>query len=218
MVNVPDDTQHIAIAGMTGSGKTVGALSMLADKNFEKQAWIIIDHKHDDNIAQLPAEPLNPNTMILPTKGLWVVKTKAFDESSAEEIEGLLKRAFNKGGIGFYIDEGHLMPKVSSAVRTIMVAGRTKRVPMMWTSQRAHWIDSFIWSQASFMRCFMLQNPIDHKKFNEFFPRKYFAPDVYHSHYFDVKANKQSYLLPAPEIDDTIEKLRAKLVRNLKAI
>lgn len=218
MVNVPNDTQHIAIAGMTGSGKTVGALAMLADKDFDRMAWIILDHKRDDNIAQLPAEHLNPNSMILPNKGLWVVKTKAFDEGSAEEIEGLMKRAFNRGGIGFYVDEGHLMPKGSAAVRTIMVAGRSKRVPMMWTSQRAHWIDSFIWAQSSFFRAFMLQNPIDHKKFNEFFPRKYFPPQQFHSHYFDVAANTQSYLVPAPPIEMTIDKLREKLVRNLRAI
>lgn len=217
MVDLPNDTQHIAIAGMTGSGKTWGALEMLSMRDFDKQAWIIIDHKRDENILKLPAERINPNTMILPKSGLYLVLAE-MNEKSRAEIEALMKRCFERGGIGFYVDEGHLMPKYSEAVRTIMVAGRSRRVPMMWTSQRAHHIDTFIWAQSLFYRCFTLQGPPDIKRFNEHFPRKYIQPEEFHSYYFDIAKNKMSYLHPSAHFDVTLARFRDKLVRNLRAI
>ena len=214
--NLPDDTQHVAIAGRTGSGKTVGALSMLSLRNMQDMAWIIIDHKRDDHIAKLPAEKLNPNAMILPTRGLHVVHA-SMKKSERDDIEALLERVFNRGKIGIYVDEGHLLGP-SDAVRTILVAGRSRRVPLMWTSQRASHIDPFIWSQASFYRVFDLQSPNDVKRFNDNYPIKWKKPDPYHSWYYDVPQGKTFYMKPSEMIDATIARLDSKVIKQYTAL
>jgi hypothetical protein len=185
--HLPTDLQHIAIAGMTGSGKTWGALDMLARRDFEKMAWIIIDHKGDADIKRLPAEPMKVNPVFMPHSGLHLVKPRSdpkWRDSDRQDLEDLLLKGFKKGHTGFYIDEGHLMGP-SPAVRHILVAGRSKHVPLMWTSQRANWIDSFIWAQSTFYRVFKLQTFKDIKAVQENWPVRFENPHDFRSRYFD---------------------------------
>jgi DNA helicase HerA-like ATPase len=207
--NSPSDTEHIAIAGMTGSGKTVAALNMLSFRDFDKMAWIVIDHKGDDNIARLPAEKLKLNPIFLPNKGLHVVRPSIRRDDRAA-LEDLLERVFKHGKIGVYIDEGHLLGP-SETVRTMFVAGRSKKVPMIWTSQRANWIDTFIWAQSTFYRVFKLQTAKDIKAVQENWPERWQAPALFHSWYYDGKQGKVFYLAPSETMDKTIERLDAKL-------
>lgn len=215
-IRLPDDTQHVAFAGRTGSGKTVAALDLLATRDMERMAWIIIDHKKDDNIAKLGAAPLNMNSLFLPTSGLHVVHPN-INKDGKQEVDGLLMRAFNRGKTGIYVDEGHLLGS-SEAIRTILVAGRSKKVPLIWTSQRAAWIDPFIWSQASFYRVFALQTANDIKRFHENFPIKWKAPEEYHSYYYDVSKGKVYYLKPSPPIEETVNRLDLKLRTQYRAV
>jgi len=212
----PSSTDHIAIAGRTGSGKTVAALAMLAQRDMDEMAWIIVDHKGDDTIAKLPAERLNLGSRWLPRSGLYVVRPP-MTPAGRQQLEDLLLAAFQRGRTGIYIDEGHLVGQ-SQAVRTIMVAGRSKRVPMMWTSQRAAWIDTFIWSQASFYRVFQLQTVHDVKRFEENFPIPWKSPPPFHSYYFDVSKGRTYLLKPAPPIEETVKRLEEKTRLVYKAI
>lgn len=212
----PRDDQHVAIAGRTGSGKTTGALSMLSLRDMEVMPWVIIDHKRDPAIKLLPAEKLNPNAMILPQRGLHVIHAD-MTANGRGEIEGFLEKAFRRGKMGIYVDEGHLLGS-SDAIRTILVAGRTQRVPLMWTSQRAHHIDPFIWSQASFYRVFDLQSPLDIKRFNENFPIKWRKPDEFHSWYYDVSKGKVYYMQPSEDLPATVMRLDGRLKKQYTAI
>ena len=212
----PSDTEHIAIAGMTGSGKTVAALNMLSYRNFDNMAWIIIDHKGDDNIARLPAEKLKLNPVFLPNKGLYVVRPSIRREDRAD-LEELLERIFKHGKIGVYVDEGHLLGP-SEAIRTMFVAGRSKKVPMIWTSQRANWIDTFIWAQSTFYRVFKLQTAKDIKAVQENWPERWQVPAQFHSWYYDGKQGKVFYLAPSENMDRTIERLDAKLTHPYHSI
>ena len=216
-IRLPNDSQHIAIAGRTGSGKTVAALGMLAQRDMTRHAQIMIDFKRDEEIAKLPAEKLNMGSLFMPTKGLHVVFADS-DDAGLQQVEDLLERAYARGNTGIYIDEGHLMNPRSKAVRKIMVTGRSKHVTMMWTSQRAHWIDAFIWSQASFYRVFQLQGPSDIKRFNEYFPRRYQTPDEYHSFYYDVGKGQQGYLAPSEPIEMTVARLEQTLKVGFRGV
>jgi DNA helicase HerA-like ATPase len=215
-IRFPDPTQHMAAAGRTGSGKTWAMLEMLSARVEDGMAWVIIDHKRDENIKALPAEKLNANSLILPTRGLHVIYADMGNDGK-EEIEGFLQRAFKRGKIGIYVDEGHLLGP-SEAIRNILVAGRSKRVPLMWTSQRAHWIDPFIWSQSSFYRVFQLQTIHDIKRFNENFPMKWKPPEEFHSYYYDVSKGEVNYLKPSGTMDSTLSRLDAKLRPHLRAV
>ena len=212
----PGNDQHIAIAGRTGSGKTTGAVEMLSLRDFDEMPWVIIDHKRDDIIKHLPAEPFNPNSVFTPSKGLHVIHASPSGKDR-EDLEGFFERAFNRGKIGIYVDEGHLLG-FSQALRTIFVAGRSKKVPIMWISQRAHHIDTFVWSQASFYRVFDLQAPADVKRFNENFPIKWKKPPEYHSYYYDVSKGKTWLLNPAEPAEVSINRLDDKVRLNYRKV
>jgi len=205
--NFPNNTQHVAIAGMNGSGKTWGALDMLSHRVENGMAWIIIDHKREPDLKKVPAEKLPLNPLFMPKRGLHIVRpgTNAADR---DDLETLLQRAFKQGNTGIYVDEGHLLGQ-SDAVRTIMVAGRAKHVPMMWISQRANWIDTFIWSQSMFYRVFRLQTALDVKTVQANWPQKWQPPEEFHSWYYDGKQGKLFYLAPADNLAKSVERLDA---------
>lgn len=216
-IRYPDPTQHYASAGRTGSGKTVAGLAMLAAcVDMDEIPVVIIDHKRDPNIKALPAEPLNVNAMILPSRGLHVIHADMGKESR-EDLEGFLQRAFKRGKMLIYIDEGHLFGS-SDMVRNILVAGRTKKCSIWWTSQRATWIDPFIWSQAAFYRVFDLQTQNDIKRFNENFSRRWQKPAEHHSYYQDVSRGEVYYLRPSEPIEATVSRLDAKLITRYRAV
>lgn len=215
-IPLPGPDEHYACAGMTGSGKTVASLEMLSMRDMSSQAWIVVDHKRDVNILKLPAENLNVNAMVLPQRGLHLVKAD-MSQSFRQDLEHLFQRIFRRGNIGIYIDEGHLVGS-SEAIRNIMVAGRSKHCPLMWTSQRAHWIDSFIWSQASYYRAFTLQTKLDHKRFEENFPMKYQPPKKWHSYYYVIPENQIYQLAPASDIDVTLGRLDQRLKTAYRAV
>ncbi len=212
----PTNSQHIAAAGMNGSGKTWGMLDMLSYRDLRKMAWIIIDSKRDSALKLLPAEKLASNAMLLPRRGLHIIRPKLGGEDR-EDIEGLLERAFRHGRIGIYVDEGHLFG-FSKMIRNILVAGRDRKVPLMWTSQKANWIDPFVWSQSKFYRVFTVQTAKDVKAIQENWPVKFQMPEPFHSWYYDGTRNKVFYLAPADKLSVTIERLDAQLRHEYRMI
>lgn len=213
---LPSDTHHVAIAGRTGSGKTVAALEMLSKRDFTKQAWIIVDHKGDDNIAKLPAERLAVNSRFLPQSGLHIVRP-TIAKASREALDDLLTKIREKGNIGVYIDEGHLVG-ASEPLRHLLVAGRQHKTPVMFTSQRAAHIDTFVWSQASFYRVFALQTAADIKRFNENFPIKFRNLPEFHSHYYDVAKGKIFHLSASQPLSATLQTFDNKLLHAYRMI
>lgn len=206
----PDTTEHLAIAGRTGTGKTVAALDMLSRRL--EIPWIVIDHKRDSSIKRLSLPDMSLTPKLLPVEGLHHVKP-AMTAIDKQKLETLLERVFKKGSIGVYVDEGHLMG-MSDAIRNIMVAGRDRHVPMMWISQRATFIDPFIWSQSSFYRVFRLQTKNDIKRFEENFPSRWTDPANYHSHYYDGRDGRQYYLGPCGPLEDSINRIDARFRKS----
>ena len=205
----PTNSQHVAAAGMNGSGKTWGMLDMLSYRDMHGMAWIVIDNKADSALRQLPAEKMASNTLLLPRRGLHIVRPK-LNGADRDDLESLFERIFRHGKIGIYVDEGHLLG-FSPMIRNILVAGRDRKVPLMWTSQKANWIDPFVWSQSKFYRVFTLQTAKDIKAVQENWPIKFKMPEPFHSWYYDGTKNKVFYLAPADKLSITIERLDAML-------
>jgi hypothetical protein len=219
----PKLTEHVAFAGRTGSGKTWGVMDMLSRRVGPTKVskgrpfpWVIIDPKRDDNLVKIPHEKLSPTARILPDSGVHIVRPK-LDGSQKQDVEDLLVRIFEKKVCGVYMDEGHLHG-LSKAIRMFLVAGRARYCPVIWTSQRASQIDPFIWSQATYYRCFAIQGPNDHKRFYENFGFKYTEPDKYYSYYYDGELGETFYLKPASPIDETLERFNAQLVKRFNHI
>ena len=211
----PKLDQHVAIAGMTGSGKSWAALDMLSRRG--EIPWLVIDHKGDSSIKKLGLPELSLGAMILPRDGFWHVKPDRNGDIDRGALENLLQRIFNRGRFGVYVDEGHLMG-FSPMIRKILVAGRDRKVPCMWVSQRAQSIDPFVWSQSTYYRAFKLQTVNDIKRFNENFMRRYFEPPDLHSHYFDGSQGKQFILEPSAPLSETINRIDAQVGKAYKHI
>lgn len=204
----PSNSQHVAAAGMNGSGKTWAMLDMLSYRDLHDMAWIVVDNKRDSALKQLPAEQISPRSLI-PRHGLHILRPR-LDQKDKDDIEGFLQRIFRHGKIGVYVDEGHLFG-FSPMVRTILVAGRDRQVPLMWTSQKANWIDPFVWSQSKFYRVFTLQTAKDIKAVQDNWPGKFRMPDPFHSWYYDGTNNTTHYLAPSDPLDKSVERLDAQL-------
>jgi hypothetical protein len=219
----PDLTEHVALAGRTGSGKTWGAIDMLSRRVAPNKMskgrpfpWVIIDPKRDDNLVKIPHEKLSVNAKFLPDTGVHIVRPK-LDGSQKQNVEELIRRIFERKCCGLYMDEGHLHG-LSASIRMCLVAGRSRYVPVMWTSQRASQIDPFIWSQATYYRCFSLQGPNDHRRFYENFSFKYEEPEKFYSYYYDGNQGETFYLKPASSVDESLERFNAQLVKRFDHI
>jgi hypothetical protein len=215
-VNFPRDDQHLTFAGRTGSGKTWGAVDMLSRRLH--MPWFVIDHKRDSTLASLRMRPIGLSPLSLPREpGLYHIAPDRKGDIDRGALEELLSRIFNRGRIGVYVDEGHLMG-FSPMIRRILVAGRDKKVPLMWVSQRAQSIDPFIWSQSTFYRAYALQTPNDIRRFNDNFPEPYYAPPKYQSHYWDGEAGVQYRLQPARPISETIDFIDRQLGKRYTVV
>lgn len=215
----PELTEHIAIAGRTGSGKTWGAIDMLSRRIAPTKVsrgrpfpWVIIDPKRDENLAKIPHEKLGVRSRILPDSGIHLVRPK-LDGSDKQDVEDLLDRIFERKVCGVYMDEGHLHG-MSKAIRKFLVAGRARYCPVMWTSQRATDIDPFIWSQSTYFRCFALRGVNDMRRFNENYGFRYEDPDPFFSYYYDGTNGTTFYLKPASPIDESLARFNAMLVKR----
>src|ERR1700722_4598784 len=62
--SLPRLDQHLAMAGMQGSGKTTGAIDMLSRRL--QIPWLVIDHKKDSGLAKLPLRRIALNPLTLP--------------------------------------------------------------------------------------------------------------------------------------------------------
>lgn len=219
----PALTEHVAIAGRTGTGKTYGAIDMLSRRVGPSPVtrgrpfpWVIIDPKRDEQLARIPHEKLSPTARILPDSGVHIVRPK-LDGSQKQDVEELLIRIFERKRCGIYMDEGHLHG-LSKSIRMFLVAGRSRYCPVMWISQRASQIDPFIWSQSTYYRCYALQGPNDHRRFYENYGFKYEDPETYHSYYYDGNLGKTFYLAPASPIDESLQRFNAQLVKRFTPI
>ena len=213
----PALSEHVAIAGRTGTGKTWGAMDMLEQRLFlrgQPFPWLVIDSKRDSTLKKMNAvfEPLDVKSKFLPDKGVHIIRPKINGEDRGA-LEDLLVRAFKKKKMGVYVDEGHLLGK-SPALRMFLVAGRSQNSPVMWTSQRASDIDTFIWSQSTYFRCFALHGPNDHKRFHENYGFKYLEPERFHSWYYDGNQGQTFQLGPSRPIDEVLEGFKAKLLKR----
>lgn len=219
----PELTEHVAIAGRTGAGKTTGALDMLSRRIGPHKVskgrpfpWVIIDHKRDDHLAKLPVEKLSLRAIALPDSGVHIVRPK-FNGSDKQHLEDLLKRIFERKRCGLYIDEGHLLG-LSPAIRQFMIAGRQRYCPVMWCSQRASDIDPFIWSQSTYFRCFALRGVNDQRRFRENYGFNYQEPEKHYSFYYDGNQGETFYLKPASPLDETLGRFNAQLLKRFNHI
>lgn len=223
----PGPNSRMMIVGRTGSGKTVAALSHLANSDFDQKPWVMVNSKGDENINAIRGAIEWDIESPAPRKpGLYTIRP--LPDVDDAELKRFLWRIHAQENVGLYIDEGYMVaPKapINSAMRAILTQGRSKNIPVIINSQRPSWIDPFIISEADFYQVFHLNDKRDKKRIQEFIPNE---PAVilgqqsskfdleqrlepYHSIYYDVGSDTGKILRPLRPAEQSIELIDQRL-------
>lgn len=213
---LPGPKDRLSIIGTTGSGKTVAALWHLSRTNLETMPWVTVDFKGDENIGAIEgAEHVElDHRLTSKSKGLYVVHPLPQDK---EALEQLMWRLWERGNVGLYLDEAYMAD--NEAFQAILTQGRSKRIPVIALTQRPVWCSRFLFSEASFIQVFRLNDKRDKKTVESFVPVDLDAPmEEFSSQYFDVGKNRTWQFQPVPGIPKILEAIDAKLTTNRKHV
>jgi hypothetical protein len=208
-MRLPDSSQHLAIVGATGSGKTQAAQWHLSQRDINTRPWVIYNYKRDRSIDAIPyAKDIDLDE--IPIKpGIYIAHPQP-DQTDA--VEAHMGAIWEKEGIGVYVDEGYMVGDRNPAFRNLLTQGRSKEIPVIVLSQRPVWMDRFVFSEASFYQVFRLNHRKDRRNVEEFVPADldYRLPD-FHSYYYDVGQNRVTILKPVPSIAQIHKTFEARL-------
>jgi hypothetical protein len=219
-IRLPKPSQHIAIVGRNGSGKTQAALWHLSKMPFDKRPYIAIDFKGDEHINSIwKARELALDAPIPRAPGIYIVHPTPSD-AKAGLVDQFLWKIYEQENTGLWIDEGYMLGD-SNAFETLLTQGRSKRIPIITLAQRPVWVSRFVFSESMFYQIFALTDRRDKKTVEQFAPvnMDQKLPE-FHSLYYDVGSDKLSYLAPVPDEETILADIEAKLVsiRSRKAI
>ena len=211
---LPSPKDRLSIIGTTGSGKTVAALWHLSRGNIDSMPWVTVDFKGDENIAAIEeAQHVGlDHQLSSKSKGLYVVHPLPQDK---EALEQLMWRLWERGNVGLYLDEAYMAD--NEAFQAILTQGRSKRIPVIALTQRPVWCSRFLFSEASFIQVFRLNDKRDKKTVESFVPVDLDVPmSEFSSQYYDVGKNKLWKFQPVPPVNTLLENIDAKLTQNRK--
>jgi hypothetical protein len=199
-MRLPNDTQHIAIVGRNGSGKSQAAVWHLANRSWDLQPWVIYDYKRDELIGGIPGAKIWPVESRPPNEpGIFIVQPRPDDILPvALQMESI----WENENTGVYVDEGYMVcspERPNPAFRALLTQGRSKHCPIIINSQRPVWLDRFVFSEATFFQVFALNDKRDRQTMRAFIPADLETklPD-YHSYYHDVGMDETIVLKPVP--------------------
>lgn len=220
-MNLPDYTHRTSVVGKTGSGKTIGALFLLLQQNFDEMPWIIIDYKRDKTINSIRGlKELHLDDKLPQEPGIYIVHP--LPEVDDDRLEQLLWKIHGVGETGIFVDEGYMIPKRSKAFVAILTQGRSLHIPMIVLSQRPREMSRFVFTEADFFQVYHLTDYEDRKRVGSFIERQSVSgvkvkyetlpiPGRFMSHYYDVGSNKFMMLSPVPKPETIVRDIEDEL-------
>jgi DNA helicase HerA-like ATPase len=156
------------ILGSTGSGKTNLFLWLLYYQAFHAQPWVIFDYKRDEHIARIDrARQIGLNE--LPRyPGLYVVRP--MPDTDDDNVLRWLRAAWARRNIGLGFDEAMMLPQTGGALQAIFIQGRSLKIPVLALSQRPVDLHRTMFSEASHVSVFQLNDGRDHKTVKQYIP------------------------------------------------
>jgi len=207
----PGATDKTVVVGTNGSGKTIGAAYILANQNFKRRPWVIIDFKNEefwDKVQFPPIQRLRFGQM--PGRlGLYFMPVNPGQE---DDLEAWLWKIWKRENVGLFCDEVALVPK-GNAFKAIMRQGRSKHIPVISCTQRPVGVDREIFSESLYKMVFSLEDRRDEEVVQEFtrgYPKGLNLPR-YWSYWYDGKQRQSFILQPVPDPDRIARDLRERV-------
>lgn len=217
----PREGYHSAILGTTGSGKSTLGAWLLSRAPFHIKPAFIIDFKYDQIFAasvRIREIGLHEN---LPSRpGLYILHPRP-DEAlnpGTADVESWLKKLWEAGNAWLYIDEGYLMPN-AAWIRNVLAQGRAKGITVVTCSQRPVDICRSVFTEATYLSVFRLNDRKDMARVAEFTPPGMLErrlPD-FHSWWYSPALHKAAdntpyaILGPVPAADAIVELIDHRL-------
>jgi hypothetical protein len=208
----PGGDARTTIIGATGSGKSTCGLWMLSHQLFDRRPWIAIDFKREeqfDRVGFPPIRQLGLGDKIPRKPGLYLVSPTPGQD---DWLENFLWRIWQRENVGLYVDEAALMPD-GDAFPAILQQGRSKRIPVIACSQRPVGVARGLFSEASFICVYRVNDKRDYKIVEGFVPIDLSAAQLPRHHWYwcDVARNVQLAMSPTPPPDEIADNLNARL-------
>ena len=210
---LPNATQRITILGATGSGKTVAGIYHLSMHDLKARPWVVADMKDDEHLnaiesAQHVDLDFTPKEK---DKGIFIVHPRTRDE---EALDKMLERLYERTNVGIFMDEPDLANR-SDAFTDILRKGRSRRMPVIALSQRPVDVTRYLFSEASYIRAYYLNDKRDWRTVEEFTPiDSEIDLKPFHSFYYQVGRKDFWQLGPAPSVEQSLDKIDAQLRRE----
>lgn len=208
---LPTYSDRIAIVGATGSGKTVAGIFHLSMMDLNARPWVIVDLKEEAHInaiekAKHVGLDFTPKEK---DRGIFIVHPRTRDE---EAVNDLLERLYLRKDVGILMDEPDLANR-SDAFVDILRKGRTRRLPVITLSQRPVDVSRYVFSEATFIRVYFLNDKRDWDTVSHFTPFDGEEPlPKFHSLYYQVGDRENVWLLsPAPPVEESLARIDAQL-------
>ncbi len=216
---LPGATHRTGIFGRTGSGKTRQAAWLLSLSPFDKVPYVVIDYKLEQLFTQTDRIREIGFDEVPKKPGVYILRPLPTDDDA---VEAWLWKLHQRENCGIYVDEGYGIDPKSKALRAVLTQGRSKRLPVIYISQRPAWISPFVVSEADFLSVFQLTKPEDRQRVAAIMP----ALDLdvsqslpeYHSRWYDVGRAQGFTLKPVPSDDDILNRLDDRLKPKRKAL
>jgi hypothetical protein len=215
---LPTDTQRITIIGKTGSGKTQGAVWLLAKRSYTTKPWIIFDYKYEQLLNDIPGTREIDVSDKPPKKpGLYIVHPTPAD---TDAVEALMWQIWQREHIGIFVDEGYMISPRSPAFQAILTQGRSKVIPVIMLTQRPAWVTRFAFSEADYIQLFQLTDTRDAKIVKQFMPLpiETALPAPYYSWWWDNARNYKAVLQPVPDATTILDVFHRRLIQPRRVI
>lgn len=210
----PRPDHHTVIVGQNGSGKSQCGFWLLSKANIDQMPWVIFDTKQEPMFKRLRRNgairsKLRPSSLVPRSAGLYLMQP---DEEDDDAVDDFLFRAYKKGRIGFYFDEGYAVPDGnSSALHKILTRGRSRRTPTITCVQRPVLVDHFFFTEAKHIVVFDLIDREDRRTVARYAP---IDIDVqlarFHSFWYDNSRRILFEMPPVPHADVIAGQIKAR--------
>lgn len=213
----PREGYHSAILGTTGSGKSTFGAWLLSLAPFHTKPAFIIDFKREDIFAKSGRiKEIGLHERLPNHSGVYILRPRP--DQAAFEVETWLEKLWHHGNSWLYIDEGYLMPD-RAWLRNVLAQGRSLGLTIVTTSQRPVDIPRSVFTEASYLTVFRLNDKKDWQRVSEFTPpgmAEKRLPD-FHSFWYSPALHRADdpmpyvVMSPVPGGDEIVERIDSRL-------